>query len=202
MIETSGVVDLAADPVDHTLWLVQGSTRRHYRLTGQVRQTRTFGSAKLRAVVVYTDLLPPTLAFTTPLANALLNTNHPALTLRYGDSGQGSDPDTLQLQVNDVPLAVSCTATAPELTCTPSTALPEGPVTLSATIEDFAGNLSTPATLALTIDTVAPVITVTTPTAGLVTNQATQTLTGSLSEVATLTLNGQVLPVAANRTFT
>ena len=142
---------------------------------------------------VYTNLLPPTLAFTTPLANALLNTNYPALTLRYGDSGQGSDPDTLQLRVNDVSLAVSCTATAPELTCTPSTALPEGPVTLSATIEDFAGNLSTPATLALTIDTVAPVITVTTPTAGLVTNQATQTLTGSLSEVATLTLNGQVL---------
>lgn len=153
-------------------------------------------------MVVYTDLLPPTLAFTTPLATALLNTTRPTLTLHYGNSGQGVDPATLQLQVNDAPLAVSCTATATELTCTPGTALPEGPVTLSATIEDFAGNVSTPATLALTIDPVAPVITVTTPAAGLVTNQVSQTLLGQLSEAATLTLNGQALTVATNRTFT
>ena len=184
---------------------MQGSTLRHYSLTGQVLQTRPFGSARLRAVVLYTNLLPPTLAFTTPPANALLNTDQPVLTLSVSDTGQGVDPSTVQLQVNGTTRPVTYTATATEVTCTPSTALPEGQVALTATIEDFAGNVSTPATLALTIDTTPPAA----PTVGHITigpvTDGHVTITGAAGSVkagehvrVTNSRTGETVTVIAN----
>ncbi len=196
------LVALATDPVDQTVWLAQGATLRHYSATGQVVHTRTFGTSTLRAVVLYTDVVVPTLSFLTPAAGALLNTTRPPLTLSATDHGQGVDPSTLQLQANATAVPSTCTITPPNLTCTPGTALPQGAVALRATIADFAGNLSAPATRNVTIDSIAPIIAVTAPTAGLLTKQATQVVTGSVSEVTTLTINAQAVTLAADRTFT
>ncbi len=154
--DSSSVVALAADPVDHTAWVARDATLRHYRLTGQVVHTRTFGTTRLRALVLYTDLLPPTLSFLTPAAGAVLNTNRPPLTLSASDRGQGVDPSTLQLRANTVVFPSPCTITPPELACRPGSALPEGAVALSATVADFAGNVSLPATRQVTIDTTPP----------------------------------------------
>ncbi len=170
--ESPSLVVLAADPVDQTVWLAQGSTLRHYSITGQVVHTRTFGTSTLRAVILYTDVVVPTLSFLTPAAGALLNTTRPPLTLNATDHGQGVDPSTLQLQANATAVPSTCTITPPNLTCTPGAALPQGAVALRATIADFAGNLSAPATRTVTIDSIVPVITITTPTAGLLTKQA------------------------------
>jgi len=52
-----------------------------------------------------------------------------------------------------------------------------------------------------TIDTIAPHITLTSPVNNLLTNKLEQTITGFLSEPATLMINGQVTAVAADNTF-
>lgn len=52
-----------------------------------------------------------------------------------------------------------------------------------------------------TADDTPPTITLTAPQAGLVTNQASQTLTGSVSEAATLTSNGQAVSLDASLSF-
>ncbi len=202
--DSPSVVALAVDPVDHTVWVAQGAALRHYSTTGQVLHTRTFGTAQLRAVALYTDLLPPTLSFLTPTAGAVLNSNRPPLTLSASDRGQGVDPNSVQLQMNALALPSTCTTTPPELTCTPGTALPEGAVAVSATIADFAGNLSLPATRQITIDTTPPTapqsgrITVSTITTGQVTVTGTAGSVEGNSQVRiTNPRTGQVTTVTA-----
>ncbi len=187
------------------MWLAQGATLRHYNLTGQVVQTRTFGPTRLRAVALYTDLLPPTLSFLTPAAGAVLNNTRPPLRLSATDRGQGVDPSTVQLRANTLALPGTCTITPPELTCTPGSALPEGAVALSATIADFAGNLSLPATRQLTIDTTPPVapqsgrITVSAVSNGQVTGSGSAgSVEGSSQVRITNPRTGQVTTVTAN----
>ncbi len=202
--DSPSVVALAADPVDHTVWVAQGATLRHYSTTGQVLHTRTFGTARLRAVALYTDLLPPTLSFLTPAAGAVVNNTRPPLTLSANDRGQGVDPSTVQLRANTLTLPGTCTTTPPELTCTPGIALPEGAVALSATVADFAGNLSLPATRQLTIDTTPPVapqsgrITVSAVTNGQVTvSGSAGSVEGSSQVRITNPRTGQVTTVTA-----
>jgi enamine deaminase RidA (YjgF/YER057c/UK114 family) len=112
---------------------------------------------------------------------------------------------SVQLQMNALALPSTCTITPPELTCTPGTALPEGAVAVSATIADFAGNLSLPATRQITIDTTPPA----TPQSGRITVSAVTngqvTVSGSAGSVEgssqvriTNPRTGQITTVTAN----
>ena len=64
----------------------------------------------------------------------------------------------------------------------PSSGLPEGLVTLTATLQDYAGNTTEADEVHLTVDTIPPVITLTSPVDGTSTNQSSQASVGSLSE--------------------
>ncbi|MCB1032600.1 MAG: DNRLRE domain-containing protein, partial [Acidobacteria bacterium] len=141
-------------------WLVK---KRQEWLFGLVRYTSKEGEASQapRLVVRFTggeaqDLEPPELTVTAPAEGALLSTSTPALTVSYSDAGTGVDPSGLSFEANGSALAVSCAAGETGATCTPSVALPEGLVMLSATVADLAGNVSPPASVSFTVDTVAP----------------------------------------------
>ena len=78
--------------------------------------------------------------------------------------------------------------------------LTEGSNTITLQATDAAGNVGSQS-LTLTLDTGAPVITISGPADGLITNQASQTITGSLSEAASLKLNGTDVTVAGDNSF-
>jgi len=108
----------------------------------------------------------PAIAFTAPAAGALVNTRRPTLEVSYTDPAGQIDPSSLAFKRGAANLAASCTHGADSATCTPLSDLPEGPVTISATIANQAGNVSAPASIAFTVETAPPVIAITAPPEG------------------------------------
>jgi hypothetical protein len=72
---------------------------------------------------------------------------------------------------------------------------------LTVTVADLAGNRSRPADVRFTIDTVAPVIEVTSPGEGLLTNQNSVQISGRISEAASLTINAIPKSMQQDGTF-
>ena len=172
----------------------------HIRSDGHPLKQLDF-KGEIRDLALYADLLPPGIAFTAPRDGVTLNTDTPALEIQYQDSGSGLDLETLGVQVNAVVWPVTCRYGDTRASCTPTTGLPEGVVTLTATIADFQGNTSEAAEIQITIDTTPPIITLTSPPNGSSTNQALHSFVGSLSESALLTLNGEEVRVESTLRF-
>ena len=159
-------------------------------------------------VLIFADVVAPTLQFVNPLNGALLNTNTPTLDLTFSDDESGVDTGTLVIQIGGQNLDVSCSFGAGSASCTPTSALPEGNVTLTATIADVAGNVSAPAQVNFTVDTIAPVISFTEPTEGSTVNTDTPTIelsfsdAGSGVDTGTLVIQANGSPLAVTCTFT
>jgi RHS repeat-associated protein len=212
--EGGAIRALAADPLTHAVW-VEG---RHHLVEESLTQqslavidSRTWsridesethadhdGTQRhvLGPMALYVDTIPPVLTLVAPPVGTYTNKPQLSLSFSYSDVGSGVDPSTLTIQntATGQPLAVSCQTTASTALCTPTSPLADGNYTLRATVQDYAGNTSKPVALQFTIDTVPPTITITSPTRTL-TNQPDLTLAGTLSKVATLTVNGQAVIV-------
>ncbi len=147
------------------------------------------------------DSDPPTISIDSPTEGEAVATAQPTISISYSDPASGIDESSLDVQINGASSQASCTTTPTTATCQPIANLPEGANSVAATVADKAGNVSTQATVNFTVDTVAPVITVTYPPDGLLTNVPQLTSTGSLSETATLTLSGQSVTVDPGLTF-
>jgi hypothetical protein len=127
---------------------------------GKILKVLDFKGAKpapqLRGVIydlaMYVDTIAPVLRFEEPKEGAILTTSTPTLKLSYSDVGIGVDTATLLIQANDTKLAVTCTFAETSVTCTLTSPLPLGPVTLTATIEDAGGNISPPASIKVRIN--------------------------------------------------
>ncbi|MDX2168313.1 MAG: RHS repeat-associated core domain-containing protein [Deltaproteobacteria bacterium] len=119
--------------------------------------------------------------------------------------------------VTDTPTATATDTPTPPDTATPTdtaTATETATNTVTATITDTPTATATvtntasvtvtatpTATATPTPDVVAPIIVLLAPAEGLVTNQSAQTITGTLSEPATLTMNGDPVSVTPELTF-
>jgi RHS repeat-associated protein len=194
------IVALANDPTDSSVWVGSKSKVSHIRSDGYLLQQLDL-AGEIRALALYGDRLPPGIAITAPQDGVTLNTNTPTIEIQYQDSGSGVDLETLFLLANDTELSVICQYSVTGATCTPTTGLPEGIVTLTATIQDYAGNTSEEAEARFTVDTTPPFIALTSPVDGTSTNQSPQSFVGALSELATLTLNGVDVEVGSNLGF-
>lgn len=212
--EGGAIRALAADPLTHAVW-VEG---RHHLVEESLTQqplavidSRTWSRIDesethadhddtqrhaLGPMALYVDTIPPVLTLVAPPVGTYTNKPQLPLSFSYSDVGSGVDPSTLTIQntATGQPLVVSCQTTASTAICTPTSPLADGNYTLSATVQDYAGNTSKPVALQFTIDTVPPTITITSPTRTL-TNQPNLTLAGTLSKIATLTVNGQAVTV-------
>jgi RHS repeat-associated protein len=191
---------LVADPTDASVWVASKRQVSHFRSDGHpLHQLELKG--EIRDLALYADLTPPGLALTAPRDGVTLNTNTPSIEMQYHDSGSGVDVETLYVRANDAEVAASCQYGEAGASCTPTTGLPEGVVTLTATVQDYAGNPAEAAEVRVVIDTTPPVIALASPADGTTTNQVLQPFVGSLSELATLTLNGAVVQVGSNLVF-
>ena len=128
-----------------------------------------------------------------PQAGACLPDARPSLRVEYSDTGSGVDPESLRIRLGDIDLPHQCTAEPDSATCTLGQPLEEGEQRLAVSIADHAGNRSAPVTVAIHIDTIAPRIDL---------DPAEPTrfgpdaeVTGTLSEAAALTHDGQTVEV-------
>lgn len=86
-----------------------------------------------------------------------------------------------------------------QFTFTPQTALKDGSHTITITASDNDGNAATVVSSTFTIDTVPPTLTISSPTAGLITNKTALNVTGKTNDATsspitlTMTLNGTSL---------
>ncbi|MFP4610492.1 MAG: Ig-like domain-containing protein, partial [Thiohalophilus sp.] len=191
---------LAVDPADQSVWAAGRHELVHADITGDIRQRIDSGD-KIRDLALYRDTIPPTIQFILPPDESLTNNPLPTLQLLHEDDGIGVDPQTLAITHADTPLSVSCTHSLDTAVCEPQQPLADGRIRLEATVEDYAGNLSEPAGVAFDLDTVPPTITVDSPPSPYATNNPQLALHGSLSEPATLTLNGQPVALDAQLDF-
>jgi hypothetical protein len=152
-VQNKRVQALVADPRDLSVWAASKRTVWHVGTAGRTLLTITLPpSPPIRDLALSVGVIPPLLTFLAPAEGAVLTTRTPELLLRSTDTGQGVDPQTLRVQANAVPLPVTCTHQALQAQCVPTTPLPFGPVTLTATIADRLGNVSEPATLHVRIN--------------------------------------------------
>jgi|GEM_PF-1415290 len=213
-------VALAADPADQSVWAVSEHALVHVGSGGAVLQTVSLDEhhhehgrhhghdhiGPVRAAALWADTTPPALSVIAPAKAAYVATTTPPLVFHYRDEGSGADLASLGLAANGTDVGVSCppapgtVPSAGTATCALADPLSQGGQSLSATVEDYAGNESEAATRSFTVDTIPPTITVTQPD-GQYTNQPHLKLKGSLSEAGTLTLDGTALDLDTDFSF-
>lgn len=189
------------DPVDQTAWVAGKVGLVQVDTQGVIRQRIQLNS-EVDDLALYSDIIAPVLSFLLPTQESYINTATPTLSLQYSDNGIGTDTSTLNIQENGLTLPITCQHVNSISTCTPDNALIEGLHTLDATVEDYAGNSSLKASTSFTVDTITPTITVNSHWNGAFVNQSAQALSGSLSEFATLDINGLPITLGLNHIFT
>jgi len=138
--------------------------------------------------------IAPDISITSPATSSFLNDNTPTISLTFTDNGGGVDVNSVEIEVNGNLITSTCTGDSVSASCTPDIAIADGQVTISATVADTVGTRSTPDQIAITIDTVLPIITITEPQDGSVTSDSAQIVTGSVNEpTQSLTVNGNAV---------
>ncbi|WP_435104925.1 hypothetical protein, partial [Arhodomonas sp. AD133] len=182
---------LAADPADASVWVSGLRGVAHFSADGEALAELDYRAerrlALIRAITTGADVIPPALAFTRPADGDHVDTRRPELGFEFD---AGARAETLALRADGGELPVDCTPGNETADCVPTADLPEGPVNLSATIADAAGNESDPAKLALTVDTVPPALTVDAPSDGTLTNEPETTVRGQVNEAADVEIDG------------
>lgn len=152
----------------------------------------------------------PSVSVTYPASAAFVGTNLPTIRWEVRDDGSGVDPATIAISI-DGGAAVTSEITKTEIeggySCeyTPAAALDDGAHTLSFTVSDHDGNAADAVSSGFTVDTVPPVLNVTAPADGFVTNHATVNVTGSSNDLTsgpvTVKVNGKAATVGADGSF-
>jgi len=152
-----------------------------------VNATDAAGNQASDSVLVTVDTTPPSLAISSPLTGSL--TNNPVAEV------SGTTDPGASVAVNGVQAAVS-----PSGEFSVALPLPEGSNTITAIATNAAGNSAT-TSVTVTLDTVPPALTLTSPTAGL-TNHSAVVVSGTTQPGATVTVDGSPVTVGVSGAFT
>ena len=201
----AAIIDLIADPSDHTAWLAtvqeaaqvtaEGALARHLNFRGPDHPGR------LWVLALYAPRQPPEISILAPEPDSFLNDARPELRFIFQARGAAVDPDTLEARIDDEPIVLDCTFEEDSAVCRPVVQLSEGLLTLRATVADMAGNLSEPTEVQFTVDVTPPEITLNTPDDGLWTNIAAITVSGAVDEPVEVTINGVVITTDSRHRF-
>lgn len=152
-----------------------------------------FGSILKLAVLEKTK---PTCAFSYPTAGATITNSKPNIQFSVSDAGSGVDPSKVYIKIDDgAETPVTPTGTGSELTCsyTPSTALSEGAHTVVIRCLDYDGNQSDSVSMTFKVDTVPPVLNVTSPAEGAYFNVASIEVSGSTNDATSSPVTVKIL---------
>lgn len=139
------------------------------------------------------ETVKPTIVITAPSSSAYLPSNTPSITVQLRDeaNGSGIKISSLAIKVDggatitNVSSGVTVTPVTNgyDVTYVPQTALTDGSHTVIVNVTDNDGNASTQASVTFTVDTVAPTLSITSPsTDGTYTAASALTVTGSTND--------------------
>lgn len=139
------------------------------------------------------EITKPVISITAPTASAFLGTNTPSITFTVVDEagGSGIAIGTLKIKVDsnsdltNVSTGVTVTSITNgySVTYVPQTALTDGSHTVTVNVSDNDGNAATAQSVTFTVDTIAPVLTVTAPASnGLYVANSAYNVTGSTND--------------------
>lgn len=143
------------------------------------------------------DTQPPSLSITKPTTGSFVIQNQPSIEVSYSDAS-GINTASLVFTANGTPLTVDCLLNTAGGTCTPTSALPEGLVTLLASVKDSVGNIGS-TQIQFTVDSELLGINITVPTNGLVTKDAEVKVMGAVgATVVAVEVNGVSASLSGN----
>lgn len=157
------------------------------------------------------ERVKPTISVTYPTTDATITSAAPTITWTVSDDDSGIDESTIAIKIDGGTYATSgitTTATAKGFSCSYKvpTSLSNGAHSFSLKVSDHDGNAATEVVTSFTVDTVPPVLTVTAPEDGLITNSESLTVSGTTNDATstpvTVTVNGTPVTVQANGSFT
>lgn len=160
----------------------------------------TLGS-KLRLVVKEKNA--PTLSFISPGAGAFVKTNKPTITWKVTDDDSGVNPDTIAITVDGTKVTANITKTAIAggYQCSYVPTLSDGSHTIKIDATDYDGNAGVQKTVTFKVDTTPPALNITSPTEGLITNNANITVKGTTNDITsspvTVKVNGTAVSVSS-----
>ena len=157
------------------------------------------------------EKVKPVSTITYPTTGSHITTNTPTITWTVTDNDSGVDPDTITIQIDSGSAITEGITKTPndnkgyDCSYTPTT-MADGPHTILVMASDYDGNIANSAGSSIVVDTVPPVLTVTSPEDNLVTNQDTVTVSGTTNDVTsgpvTLTVNNVPVDVEEDGAFT
>ena len=134
------------------------------------------------------EKVAPIITITYPTASALITNNKPTITWKVTDDDSGVNSGSIKVTIDTgaaITAGIIKTAVTGgyECTYTPTTALADGSHTIKIDASDNNGNAATQKTVTFKVDTVPPTLSVTAPVAGLITNKAACTVTGTTNDI-------------------
>lgn len=156
------------------------------------------------------ETVPPIITLTSPTNNAHIGTATPEIVWMVTDYDSGINESSISIKI-DSGAAVTSGITKTDITngyrCayTPPS-LSDGEHTIYLNVSDQDGNAATQVASTFTVDTIPPVLTITSPTDNSFTSIAVCTVSGSTNDATSttvsVTVNGEAVTVGSNGQFT
>ncbi len=144
-------------------------------------------------VRVVVDNTPPDIRDRSPQPGSYASGNRPTVAATVADSTSGISPASIRLELNGVTMGHGYDPGTGRVSYQPSSALAESTHTARLRVADAAGNQSE-TEWSFLVDITPPVITIDQPATGLLTNQVSVTLAGSVDDhQAAVTVNGEAV---------
>ena len=151
-------------------------------------------------LTIVLDRTPPVINIVSPQDGAFSRSPVLSVDLSIVDELSGVDSSTLRVASDRQPEPFDCVVTGASAECTPAFPLAEGPHSLAAAVSDQAGNLSQEISVAVVIDTTAPVLAIVNPASGDAVNTATPSInleySDALSGIVPSSLSVQLVGLA------
>lgn len=134
------------------------------------------------------EKVAPVIAITYPTADAVITNNKPTITFKVTDDDSGVNPATIGVTVDSGnkitgdKIVKSKVSGGYECTFVPDTALNDGQHTIRGDASDFDGNAATQKSVVFKVDTVPPTLNITSPSEGIITNNASLTVSGKTND--------------------
>lgn len=132
---------------------------------------------------------PPTIVITYPTASAVITNNKPVIRWKVTDDDSGVNPDSIGITIDSNSKITGAAITKTQVTngyeCsyTPATALSDGSHVVKVDASDYDGNVAQQKTVSFKVDTIPPILNISSPAENLVTNNANITLAGNTNDV-------------------
>lgn len=184
-------------------------TGGYYPVTVKVTNTAGTSVTDTSAKLVVKETVKPVITISSPTSGAYVTNNKQPVVFTITDEagGSGLKESSLVVKLDGTAVASSTlTKTAItngySVTYTPASALADGSHTITVDVSDNDGNAAVQKSTTFKVDTVAPTLSVTTPTNNLETNNASLVVSGTTNDATsspvTVTVNGSAATVNAS----